>query len=89
MPRIDRRLSPRPLSDHDVLTVPEVARELKIRDSEARKWLKEIRQRLGAPRYALMMFHFLVMMSLPIKMYLRWAFNLKYVVAIPEFVFNI
>ncbi len=55
----------------------------------ARKWLKEIRQRLGAPRYALMMFHFLVMMSLPIKMYLRWAFNLKYVVAIPEFVFNI
>jgi hypothetical protein len=26
---------------------------------------------------------------LPIKMYLRWAFNLKYIVGIPEFFFNI
>jgi hypothetical protein len=29
------------------------------------------------------------MMSLPIKMLLRWIFNLKYIVAIPEFFFNI
>jgi len=28
-------------------------------------------------------------MSLPIKMLLRWIFNLKYIVAIPEFFFNI
>jgi len=28
-------------------------------------------------------------MSLPIKMILRWAFNLKYIVAIPEYFFNI
>ena len=31
----------------------------------------------------------LMMVSLPIKMYLRWAFNLKYLVGIPEFFFNI
>ena len=29
------------------------------------------------------------MMSLPIKMVLRWAVNLKYIVAIPEWFFNI
>ena len=34
-------------------------------------------------------FLFLMMMSLPIKMLLRWIFNLKYIVAIPEFFFNI
>jgi hypothetical protein len=28
-------------------------------------------------------------MSLPVKMLLRWLFNLKYIVAIPEFFFNI
>ena len=32
---------------------------------------------------------FLSMMSLPIKMLLRWVFVLKYIVAIPEFFFNI
>jgi hypothetical protein len=31
----------------------------------------------------------LMMLSLPIKMYLRWIFNLKYIVNIPEFAFNI
>jgi hypothetical protein len=29
------------------------------------------------------------MMSLPAKMLARWLFNLKYIVAIPEFFFNI
>jgi hypothetical protein len=28
-------------------------------------------------------------MALPAKMLLRWIFNLKYIVAIPEFFFNI
>lgn len=55
----------------------------------ARTWFKGLYSRLGAPRYALLMIHFLVMLSLPIKMYMRWAFNLKYVVALPEFFFNI
>jgi hypothetical protein len=32
---------------------------------------------------------FLMMMALPIKMLMRWIFNLKYIVAIPEFFFNI
>ena len=32
---------------------------------------------------------FLMMMSLPLKMLARWLFNLKYIVAIPEFFFNI
>ncbi len=44
---------------------------------------------LGTPRYMIYMILGLVMLSLPIKMYLRWAFNLKYIVGIPEFFFNI
>ena len=35
------------------------------------------------------LFLFLMMMSLPVKMLARWLFNLKYIVAIPEFFFNI
>ena len=31
----------------------------------------------------------LCMAALPIKMLLRWFFNLKYLVAIPEWFFNI
>ena len=34
-------------------------------------------------------FLFLMMMALPIKMLLRWIFNLKYIVGIPEIFFNI
>lgn len=44
---------------------------------------------LGTPRYMIYMILGLVMLSLPIKMYLRWAFNLKYIVGISEFFFNI
>src|SRR5688572_6470760 len=46
-------------------------------------------EKLGAPRYYVTVFLFLMMMSLPAKMLLRWLFNLKYIVAIPEFFFNI
>ena len=35
------------------------------------------------------MFLFLMMLALPVKMLTRWLFNLKYVVSIPEFFFNI
>jgi hypothetical protein len=45
--------------------------------------------KLGAPRYYVTVVLFLMMMSLPIKMLARWLFNLKYIVAIPEFFFNI
>jgi hypothetical protein len=45
--------------------------------------------KLGATRYYLTVFLFLMMMSLPAKMLARWIFNLKYIVAIPEIFFNI
>ena len=55
----------------------------------AKGLLKVYYARLGPPRYYVTVFLFLMMMSLPIKMLARWIFNLKYIVAIPEFFFNI
>ncbi len=46
-------------------------------------------EKLGATRFYLTAFLFLMMLSLPIKMVTRWLFNLKYIVSIPEFFFNI
>ena len=45
--------------------------------------------RMGFLRYMVLANLMLFMMSLPIKMVLRWAVNLKYIVAIPEWFFNI
>lgn len=50
---------------------------------------KKYVEQFGTPRYIIYMILLLTMLSLPIKMYLRWAFNLKYIVGIPEFFFNI
>jgi hypothetical protein len=55
----------------------------------AKGFFKVYYEKLGAPRYYVTVFLFLMMMSLPIKMLSRWIFNLKYIVAIPEFFFNI
>jgi Cytochrome b(C-terminal)/b6/petD len=55
----------------------------------AKLWFKSYYEKLGAPRYYVTVMLFLAMMSLPIKMLARWIFNLKYIVAIPEFFFNI
>jgi hypothetical protein len=55
----------------------------------AKSWFKGYYEKLGAPRYYVTVFLFLMMMALPIKMLARWLFNLKYIVAIPEFFFNI
>lgn len=55
----------------------------------AKTLFKKFYQDLGFVRYNIMMNLFLMMMSLPVKMFLRWAFNLKYIVAIPEVFFNI
>ena len=55
----------------------------------ARTALKNTLKKLEPARFTLLMILLLVMVALPIKMYLRWAFNLKYLVAIPEFFFNI
>jgi hypothetical protein len=55
----------------------------------ARNVFKTYYEKMGAPRYYVGAFLFLMMMSLPIKMLLRWIINLKYIVAIPEYFFNI
>lgn len=55
----------------------------------AKKWFKKFFLSMGAIRFQVMMFLLLCMFSLPIKMVLRWTMNLKYIVAIPEYFFNI
>jgi hypothetical protein len=55
----------------------------------AKRGFRTYYDKLGAPRFYVTVFLFLMMMSLPIKMLLRWIFNLKYIVAIPEIFFNI
>jgi len=55
----------------------------------AKTWFKTYSAKLGTARYYVTVVLFLSMMSLPIKMLARWLFNLKYIVAIPEFFFNI
>jgi len=45
--------------------------------------------KMGFLRYMVLANLMLMMMSLPIKMVLRWVVNLKYIVAIPEWFFNI
>src|ERR1700736_31316 len=55
----------------------------------AKQSLKRYYEKLGPTRYYVTVVLFLMMMSLPIKMLARWLFNLKYIVAIPEFFFNI
>jgi hypothetical protein len=44
--------------------------------------------KMGFVRYMIMANLLLFMLSLPIKMVLRWLFNLKYIVAIPEIFLN-
>jgi len=53
----------------------------------AKKWFKDFYANLGTIRYHVMMFLLLSMAALPIKMVLRWLFNLKYIVGIPEYFF--
>ncbi len=51
--------------------------------------LRRFYEKMGMSRYLIGVTLALIMLALPIKMYLRWIFNLKYIVAIPEFAFNI
>jgi hypothetical protein len=44
--------------------------------------------KMGFMRYMVMCYLFLFMMTLPIKMVLRWTVNLKYIVSIPEYFLN-
>jgi hypothetical protein len=54
----------------------------------AKTKLKDIFERLGTARYSLFIVLILAALTLPIKMYLRWMFNLKYIISIPEYFFN-
>ena len=54
-----------------------------------RLFFKKIIEKGGMTRYLVMAFLLLFMASLPIKMVLRWTINLKYLVEIPEYFFNI
>ena len=55
----------------------------------AKKGLTKYYEKLGPARYYVAVLLFLSMLSLPVKMLARWGFNLKYIVSIPEFFFNI
>ena len=55
----------------------------------AKTFLKNLYAQLGNMRYCIFIVLLLMAAGLPIKMFLRWAFNIKYIVAIPEFFFNI
>ena len=55
----------------------------------AKRTLKSYYEKLGPARYHIMVFLGLTMLSLPIKMMLRWTLNMHYVVTVPEIFFNI
>jgi len=52
------------------------------------KYFRDMYKRMGFIRYIIMTFLLLMMAMLPIKMVLRWTLNLKYIVAIPEWILN-
>lgn len=54
-----------------------------------KKWGKKFLEDMGSIRYYIFVFLLLTMASLPIKMYLRWLFNLKYIIFMPEYELNI
>ena len=53
------------------------------------KYVRHYYEQMGPARYYVGMSLFLIMMLLPLKMYLRWAINLKYIIHIQEFFFNV
>ncbi len=54
----------------------------------ARTVLKRFRDEMGRARYGVMVLLLLMMLMLPLKMILRWSFNLSYIVSIPEYFLN-
>ena len=55
----------------------------------AKTVLKKFFDQMGFARFSILVMLLLLMAALPIKMILRWTINLKYLVAIPEWFFNI
>ena len=53
-----------------------------------RTWMKRYRREMGRARYTIMILLLLMMLTLPLKMILRWTLNLSYIVSIPEYFFN-
>jgi len=51
--------------------------------------LRKYYEKMGPWRYSVFVMLVLAMFALPIKMVLRWLFNLKYIIAMPEIFFNI
>jgi len=54
----------------------------------ARTILRDLRRKMGLGRYTIMILLLLMMMTIPLKMILRWALNVSYVVSIPEYSLN-
>ncbi len=55
----------------------------------AKRWMKGFYEKMGPVRFHVMVFLLLTMLSLPIKMMLRWTMNMHYLVSMPEYFFNI
>jgi hypothetical protein len=55
----------------------------------AKFWMRRFYEKMGPPRFYVMAFLLLTMLSLPIKMLLRWTMNLHFLVFMPEAFFNI
>ena len=51
--------------------------------------LKRMYENMGGIRYTIMVILLLFMAMMPIKMVLRWLFNMKYFVYLPEFNANL
>jgi len=50
--------------------------------------MKQLRAQMGWGRFTLMAVLLLMMITLPLKMILRWTMNLSYVVSMPEYLLN-
>ncbi len=55
----------------------------------AKTFFKSLYQKMGPARFTIFAILLLLALLLPIKMYLRWLFNIKYIIAIPEFFLNV
>lgn len=51
--------------------------------------LRRLGERLGATRYAILVCLLLVMLLVPLKMLLRWTWNVSYLVSMPEYLWNL
>lgn len=55
----------------------------------AKTVMKKLYMQMGAIRFYIMAFHFVILAMLPLKMVLRWLFTMKYFVNLPEFNMNL